>query len=260
MLGRFKLDQNLRIDRQSQGHLGAHSSLCKCAHKYRDRAPNRVGHRGHDHDVRALRSTPFSDTKLFALPSSRRVIQAVTQVRRVAIAMLRPSYACFAFCLVSVACAGQPERVAEPAATWCGAGDGALHEGGAALLGGIMLGPAGLPLVMLAPVAAVYGAGKGASTNACPVTAHAMAMPADLAGLSRRDILERLGLPNAVSDERSVIVYHGPDAATGLLLIQFDPTGHVRRAERTRPRADEVRTRFAEYVRRWSDGEKDEPR
>jgi hypothetical protein len=92
-------------------------------------------------------------------------------------------------------------------------------------------------------------------------------------GTPRAVLLARLGEPQAVWEERSIVIYAwdrvhmavlvliaGPAAAAGalfevpthyLLLVQFDESGVVRRAERcVRP----LQQGFGDFLRAWADG------
>ena len=160
---------------------------------------------------------------------------------------------------VLTACGPQPPREQMPA-TWCGAGEGALLGGLAPVVAGMGMGPGGAAFVLLAPVGAVIGAVDGANNQPCPVPAYATADPAALAGLSRQDVIVRFGVPNVVWDERAVIVYRGQDDTLGILLIQFDATGQVLRAQRLSPVPMAARAHFDEMIRNWAEGEPDAKR
>ena len=161
-------------------------------------------------------------------------------------------------CLVLFQAACAPQSPSDPTpATWCGAGEGALRGFLAPIGVGIALGPGGGGLALLAPVGAVIGAIEGGNNQACPVPIHATADPVTFAGLSRQDILARLGEPDVVWEEHRVIVYSGPDEAAGMLLIQFDATGRVLRAQRFRPIPVAARTHFDDVIRGWAVGGSD---
>jgi hypothetical protein len=116
--------------------------------------------------------------------------------------------------------------------------------------------------------------GEGEVTEGREI-ADAETLAASLAGTPREVLRERLGEPQAVWEERGILVYawdrvhlklllimggYGAGAVGlfdvpthYLLLIALDDTGHVRRAERClRP----LHETFGDFLRAWADGKR----